>query len=461
MMSSERQANILIIDDDRTIVSGIGLFLKKKGYQTDSATNPAEAIQKLSNFNPDLVLLDMNFNIDTSGRDGLKLLKQIMDVNINLPVILMTGWATVQLAVEGMKLGAKDFIAKPWDNNHLLSSIQNLLELNKSPIGSNDINDGDIDSIIGQSGVFQEIMSLVKHIAPTDANILITGESGTGKEVIAEAIHSLSKRKGNEFVKVNLGGISSSIFESEMFGHKKGAFTDAHIDRIGRFAKADKGTIFLDEIGDLPLSNQVKLLRVLQERTYEVLGSSESKRTDVRVISATNKNLEQMVYNGTFREDLYYRINLISIHMPSLSERSEDIPLLTDHFIRQVCEIYEVEIPLISEETYNWLQKQSFPGNIRQLKNMVERTLLFNMNKKELNYKDFQQTSTQNQKSAPQITLPEVGMVSLDDLEKQMIHKALDFHNHSISKTARSLSLTRSALYRRLAKHHIPYEPKN
>jgi len=461
MMSSERQANILIIDDDRTIVSGIGLFLKKKGYQTDSATNPAEAIQKLSNFNPDLVLLDMNFNIDTSGRDGLKLLKQIMDVNNNLPVILMTGWATVQLAVEGMKLGAKDFIAKPWDNNHLLSSIQNLLELNKSPIGSNDINDGDIDSIIGQSGVFQEIMSLVKHIAPTDANILITGESGTGKEVIAEAIHSLSKRKGNEFVKVNLGGISSSIFESEMFGHKKGAFTDAHIDRIGRFAKADKGTIFLDEIGDLPLSNQVKLLRVLQERTYEVLGSSESKRTDVRVISATNKNLEQMVYNGTFREDLYYRINLISIHMPSLSERSEDIPLLTDHFIRQVCEIYEVEIPLISEETYNWLQKQSFPGNIRQLKNMVERTLLFNMNKKELNYKDFQQTSTQNQKSAPQITLPEVGMVSLDDLEKQMIHKALDFHNHSISKTARSLSLTRSALYRRLAKHHIPYEPKN
>ncbi|MBL0120652.1 MAG: sigma-54-dependent Fis family transcriptional regulator [Saprospiraceae bacterium] len=460
-MSSEIQSRILIIDDDRTIVSGISLFLKKKGYQIDSATNAADAVEKLHNFNADLVLLDMNFNIDTSGKDGLLLLKNIIEINSNIPVILMTGWATVQLAVEGMKLGAMDFIAKPWDNSHLLSSIQNLLEINKPSSVNKSIQGNDIDSIIGQSAAFQDILNLVKHIAPTDANVLITGESGTGKEVIAEAIHSLSKRNGNEFVKVNLGGISSSLFESEMFGHKKGAFTDAHLDRIGRFAKAHKGTIFLDEIGDLPVSNQVKLLRVLQERTYEVLGSSETKRTDVRVISATNKNLEKMVYDGTFREDLFYRINLISIHMPSLNERSEDIPLLTDHFIKQVCEIYEVTIPLITTETYDWLQKQPFPGNIRQLKNMVERTLLININKKELNFKDFQQTSSQNQKSTPQFTLPEVGMVSLDDLEKQMIHKALDFHNHSISKTARSLSLTRSALYRRLTKHHIPYEPKN
>ncbi|MBK8602698.1 MAG: sigma-54-dependent Fis family transcriptional regulator [Saprospiraceae bacterium] len=460
-MSSEIQSRILIIDDDRTIVSGISLFLKKKGYQIDSATNAADAVEKLHNFNADLVLLDMNFNIDTSGKDGLLLLKNIIEINSNIPVILMTGWATVQLAVEGMKLGAMDFIAKPWDNSHLLSSIQNLLEINKPSSVNKSIQGNDIDSIIGQSAAFQDILNLVKHIAPTDANVLITGESGTGKEVIAEAIHSLSKRNGNEFVKVNLGGISSSLFESEMFGHKKGAFTDAHLDRIGRFAKAHKGTIFLDEIGDLPVSNQVKLLRVLQERTYEVLGSSETKRTDVRIISATNKNLEKMVYDGTFREDLFYRINLISIHMPSLNERSEDIPLLTDHFIRQVCEIYEVTVPLITKETYEWLQKQPFPGNIRQLKNMVERTLLINMNKKELNFKDFQQTSSQNQKYTPQFTLPEVGMVSLDDLEKQMIHKALDFHNHSISKTARSLSLTRSALYRRLTKHHIPYEPKN
>ena len=460
-MSSEIQSRILIIDDDRTIVSGISLFLKKKGYQIDSATNAADAVEKLHNFNADLVLLDMNFNIDTSGKDGLLLLKNIIEINSNIPVILMTGWATVQLAVEGMKLGAMDFIAKPWDNSHLLSSIQNLLEINKPSSVNKSIQGNDIDSIIGQSAAFQDILNLVKHIAPTDANVLITGESGTGKEVIAEAIHSLSKRNGNEFVKVNLGGISSSLFESEMFGHKKGAFTDAHLDRIGRFAKAHKGTIFLDEIGDLPVSNQVKLLRVLQERTYEVLGSSETKRTDVRIISATNKNLEKMVYDGTFREDLLYRINIISIHMPSLNERSEDIPLLTDHFIKQVCEIYEVTIPLITTETYDWLQKQPFPGNIRQLKNMVERTLLININKKELNFKDFQQTSSQNQKSTPQFTLPEVGMVSLDDLEKQMIHKALDFHNHSISKTARSLSLTRSALYRRLTKHHIPYEPMN
>lgn len=460
-MSSKGQTHILIIDDDRTILSGISLFLKKKGYTTDSATNPAEAMEKLVEFNPDLILLDMNFNIDTSGKDGLKLLKIIMEVNPNIPVILMTGWATVQLAVEGMKLGAKDFIAKPWDNDHLLSSIQNLLQVSK-PVrtGKSETWDG-TSFIIGKSPLFMDILRLVRHIAPTDANVLITGESGTGKEVIAEAIHGLSKRHGKEFVKVNLGGISTSLFESEMFGHKKGAFTDAHTDRTGRFTKADKGTIFLDEIGDLPLSNQVKLLRVLQERTYEVLGSSDTKKTDVRVISATNKNLEQMVYDGTFREDLFYRINLISIHMPSLKERKEDISLLTDHFIKQVCEIYEVEIPMVSKDTYDWLEKQQFPGNIRQLKNMVERTMLINMNKKELTYKDFQTISAQNQKPVPQINLPEVGMVSLDDLEKQMIHKALDFHNHSISKTAKSLSLTRSALYRRLAKHHIPYEPKN
>ena len=245
-----------------------------------------------------------------------------------------------------------------------------------------------------------------------------------------------------------------------MFGHKKGAFTDAQSDRVGRFAKAHLGTIFLDEIGDLAMSSQVKLLRVLQEKTYEVLGSSEARKTDVRIISATNKHLEEMVFQQTFREDLFYRINLITIHMPSLSERAEDIPLLVDHFIEQICSIYQTDCPDISRETYDWLAKQHYPGNIRQLKNVVERALLINMNKRELGISDFRNVADTGRKQDTRFVLPAVGQMSLEDMEKQMIHKALEFHQHSISKTAKALSLTRSALYRRLAKYHIPYEPK-
>jgi len=458
-MSVQNSPLILIIDDDRAIVSGIRLFLKKKGFRTEACNRPADVMDTLNEVKPDLILLDMNFSIETSGKEGLKLLRQIRSECPDIPVILMTGWATVQLAVEGMKQGARDFIAKPWDNDHLYNSIRFVMDQSIPDNISPDENEND-PSVIGQSKVFQDILQLVHHIASTDASVLITGESGTGKEVIAEMIHALSKRRDRDFIKVNLGGISTSLFESEMFGHKKGAFTDAHSDRTGRFARAHLGTIFLDEIGDLAMASQVKLLRVLQEKTYEVLGSSEMKKTDVRIISATNKELEEMVYQGTFREDLFYRINLITIRMPSLSERTEDIPLLVDHFIDQICNIYQTGRPEISNATYDWLSQQHYPGNIRQLKNVVERALLINMNKKELTSSDFQQVADMNKKSGTPFILPAVGQMSLEDIEKQMIHKALEFHQHSISKTARALSLTRSALYRRLAKYHIPYESK-
>lgn len=294
------------------------------------------------------------------------------------------------------------------------------------------------------------------HVAQTDASVLITGESGTGKEVIAEYIHQSSKRSEQQFVKVNLGGISSSLFESEMFGHKKGAFTDAHSDRVGRFEKANDGTIFLDEIGELPMESQVKLLRVLQEKTFEILGSSDTKKSNVRIISATNKDLLSQVNNGEFREDLFYRVNLIHIHIPSLSERAEDIPLLMNHFANNICRLYDLKKPRIDQEAINWMQRQNLPGNIRQLKNILERTILLNPNSKVLSWKDFQKRTSVE--PSDKIALPNVGAMSLEEMEIRMIKKTMSFHNQSISAASRDLGITRSALYRRLEKFNIPHE---
>jgi DNA-binding NtrC family response regulator len=418
---------------------------------------PAHAEQLLSEESFHLVLLDMNFTIDTSGRQGLKLLSSITANYKQLPVILMTGWATLQLAVEGMKAGAKDFLAKPWDNKHLLTSIETLISLvNDDRQKTSDI----ANHIVGTSAAFEEVMNIVNRVAHTDATVLITGESGTGKELIAEAIHQRSKRNGAAFVRVNLGGISTSLFESEMFGHKKGAFTDAAVDRIGRFELAEGGTIFLDELAELGLESQVKLLRVLQERTYEVLGSSKTFKMNVRIISATNKDLAAAIANGKFREDLYYRVNLITIHLPSLSQRREDIPALTKYFVEKTKMLYGVEPALISDEAIDWLCIQEYPGNIRQLKNLIERTLLLHLDRKELYPKDFSKSLEQLAMDTTKIALPKVGSISLEEMEISMIKKALNFYNHSISATAQSLGLTRSSLYRRLEKYHIAYEPK-
>jgi len=304
---NHQKIKILIIDDDRTVCSSLELLLRRKDYE----------------------------------------------------VILMTGWATVQLAVEGMKLGAKDFIAKPWDNKDLLASIESINAIHHDrSISKNDPADYKTN-IIGSSQSLQEILSMVDRVAKTQASILITGESGTGKELIAEAIHERSSRQNDPFVKVNLGSIPSSLFESEMFGHLKGAFTGAHADRDGRFATANKGTIFLDEIGELDMDCQVKLLRVLQEKTFEKLGSSKTDKTDVRVISATNRDLVNSMMEGSFREDLYYRVNLLNIHLPPLRERAEDIPALIDYFLGNVSEIYE---PFC----YTWIKKNLVVKNFFQ-----------------------------------------------------------------------------------------------
>lgn len=446
---------ILVIDDDRTVCSSLKLLLGRKGFTVDVIHHPSVALDKIYEYEPDLILLDMNFTIDTSGKQGLKLLRLIREHHSNVSIILMTGWATVQLAVEGMKLGAKDFLAKPWDNKQLISSIETVKTLNHES-KNQALSSSGHSQIIGHSERMSEVMQMVDKVARTEASVLITGESGTGKELIAEAIHQKSKRAENPFVKVNLGGIPNLLFESEMFGHKKGAFTGADQDREGRFTKANTGTIFLDEIGELALDSQVKMLRVLQERTYEMLGSSKPMKADVRVISATNRNLDKMVADNSFREDLFYRVNLINIHLPPLRERRTDIPLLIKYFVNNVTHLYGVDAHYIDDQTIQWLSMQSYNGNIRQLKNVVERTVLLNLNRKDLSRKEFQSAFSNSEKPIGQ-----TNMLNLQTLEIETIKKALAKHGNSISASAKALGITRSSLYRRLEKYNISDEHKS
>lgn len=451
---------ILIIDDDIAVRTSLLLLLKEAGYEVLGFADPLEALSQIQAQQPQLIILDLNFSIDTSGIEGIDLLRKIKAINTSIPVILITGWGSIELAVQGMKIGASDFINKPWNNEHLLQSVATFLDLGTQKLQHKTRKQLDaqynFQHIVGQDAKMLEILETIGRVAATDASILVMGESGTGKELIAEAIHQNSKRRNKPFVKVNLGGISTSLFESEMFGHVRGAFTDARFDRMGRFEMASKGTIFLDEIGDLDGSSQVKLLRVLQDRTYEVLGSSRTKTVDVRIVCATNKNLHQMVARDSFREDLLYRINLITIYLPSLRERPGDIPLLANFFMNNLKEIYNRPALTITTGALKWLQQLPLPGNIRQLKNLVERAVLVST-KDVLDVEDLQaQLDVVPKKEAHQ--LPGVGTLTLEEMEIQMIKKALEYHKNRVSRAAKSLGLTRSSLYRRLDKYQIPYD---
>jgi DNA-binding NtrC family response regulator len=453
---------LLIIDDDIAIQTSLSLLFKKEGFAVRSADGPFETFEVLAEETPEVILLDMNFSVDTSGDDGLRLLRRIRERLPNVPVILITGWGSIDLAVEGMKAGAKDFITKPWQNDYLVQSVRTALNLAQPAVASPGRRKLDqqfqFDNIIGEDANLLDVLTTIGRVAPTDAPVLITGESGTGKELIAEAIHQNSRRKRQPFVKVNLGGISSSLFESELFGHVRGAFTDAKTDRVGRFELANKGSIFLDEIGDLDPSSQVKLLRVLQDRTFEPLGSSKSRTVDVRVICATNRNLEEMVGKGQFREDLFYRINLITVRLPALRERPGDIPLLVNYFVNNLKTIYNRPDLRVSASARKWLKNLPLPGNIRQLKNVVERTILLSPND-ELQPDDFERNLPQAPASLPsaQSPLPQVGSMTLEEMEYQMIQQAMTFHQNRVAKVARALGITRFALYRRLEKFGIPY----
>ncbi|MFN8356190.1 MAG: sigma-54 dependent transcriptional regulator [Spirosomataceae bacterium] len=458
---------ILIVDDDLAVRTSLILLMRKEGFETLGASSPQEAISQVKAHKVSAVVLDMNFSVETSGHEGLNLLQQLKSLQPNLPVILLTGWATIELAVRGMKLGASDFLNKPWQNAHLTQSVRTALLLQqevsqqKAPTTQSPTRRSidaayDFGQIIGEDSTLLKILETIGRVASTDASILITGESGTGKELIAEAIHQNSLRQRKPFVKVNLGGISTQLFESELFGHVRGAFTDARFDRIGRFEMAHKGTIFLDEIGDLDPSSQVKLLRVLQDRTYEVLGSSKTKQVDVRVVCATNRNLEEMVSKNQFREDLLYRINLITIRLPSLRERPNDIPILVNYFVNNLREIYARPNLEVSKPALQWLKQLSLPGNIRQLKNLVERTVLVSP-KDLLDIADFQANLQMATPKSTTSQLPEVGSITLEELEIQMIQRAMEFHRGKVARVAKSLGLTRSALYRRFEKYNIPF----
>ncbi|MCB0629068.1 MAG: sigma-54 dependent transcriptional regulator [Saprospiraceae bacterium] len=452
---------VLIIDDDIAVRKSLQLLLHQQGLSSILAINDQEAFQKLEEERPDLILLDMNFAAETSGADGLRTIRRIRENHPSLPVILITGWATMQLAIEGMKAGANDFVAKPWENQQLMQAIRTALELREPPSPSRNRQQLDrrynFEQLVGQAPAFLEVLETIGRVAATDASVLILGESGTGKELIAEALHENSKRRNNPFVKVNLGGISTTLFESELFGHKRGAFTDARFDRKGRFELAHTGSIFLDEIGELDLTSQVKLLRVLQDRKFEVLGSSQTRSVDIRLISATNRDLAGMVMEGKFREDLFYRINLITVELPPLRDRPEDIPLLVDFFLNNMKALYNRPQLEIAKTAITWLRQYPFPGNIRELKNLVERTVLITP-KDLLEVEDFRSQIRPAGRKNQGGDLPTVGMMTLEEMEREMIQRAMDHYNSHVTNAARALGLTRSALYRRLEKYGIDFE---
>src|SRR5512133_1784271 len=456
---------ILIVDDDPSVIASLALVLKQAGYSAHGEPSPGPALEWLEREPCELVLQDMNFSRRTSGEEGLDLLGRIRALRPDLPVILITAWGSIALAVAGMRAGASDFVTKPWTNQQLLQSVRTVLgvaatkpaTLATTPLPTREDLDAryDFGTLVGNDPRLLRILEIVGRVSATDASVLITGESGTGKELVAEGIHRNSRRQRAPFVKVNLGGISSTLFESEMFGHVKGAFTDARADRKGRFETADRGTIFLDEIGDLDAGSQVKLLRVLQDRTYEVLGSSVRRTVDVRVVAATNRNLAERVERGEFREDLLYRINLIAVHLPPLRDRRDDIPLLAGRFVQTLAEVYRRDALSMSPAAMKWLQGLPWPGNIRQLRQWIERTVLVT-GKPVLEVEDFKATSEMERPETHEDdALPPVGSMTMDAIEKGMIEKSLRHHSGNISRVAESLGLSRAALYRRLEKYGI------
>jgi DNA-binding NtrC family response regulator len=455
--------SILIVDDDASITASLALLLKQHGYATVPAHTPIEALAEMRRARPRLVIQDMNFSRQTGGEEGLDLIERIHAEEPGMPVILMTAWGSIQLAVEGMKRGAADFITKPWVNATVLQSVETALKLAdvREPASGSDPTRADLDeqwdfsNIIGSDPKILRILEMIGRVAPTEASVLITGESGTGKELVAEAVHRNSRRRGGPFVKVNLGGISATLFESEMFGHVRGAFTDARETRRGRFETADGGSIFLDEIGELDGPSQVKLLRVLQDRTFEVLGSSRPRTVDLRVIAATNRPLHELVQRGEFREDLLYRLNLINIHLPSLRDRRGDVPRIANHFLRLANEVYRSDVQSISARAMEWLKSQNWPGNIRQLRQTIDRTVLIRGGR-ELDVDDFFSVrDAAPDAGARNVALPDAGTITLDELEKRMIVKCLDHYDGNISRAAEALGISRAALYRRMEKYGL------
>jgi len=461
--------NILLVDDDLDILSALKILLVPEGYGVNLCQTPSSALAAIKKTQFDLVLMDLNYSLDTtSGEEGLTLIADIRKLEDDLPIVVMTGWATVEVAVSTMQNGANDFVQKPWDIERLISIINNQLKLASSEKNSqrltqqNQLLQQRLDSefkgdIISQSPVMQKALALIEQVAQSDACILLTGENGTGKSMFARYIHQQSNRKDANQISVNMGAVSETLFESEMFGHVKGAFTDAKSTRIGRFELADGGSLFLDEIANTPYSQQAKLLRVLEDQQFEKVGASKTQSVDVRLICATNANLNQMVAAGEFRKDLLYRINTIAIEIPALRHRKEDIVLLADAFLTQWANKYGRNKLVLDEQAKNALISYDWPGNIRELNHVLERAqilcqgVFINVNDLGLSVNTTQIDTDMVDVKKGEFTEKQT-LDSLADLELTIIDQRLKHFDGNVLKAAKSLGLSRSALYRRLDK---------
>jgi DNA-binding NtrC family response regulator len=454
-MTAREPALILLADDQPDVLHALKLLLKSEGYETVAANSPAQIASALVEQQFDAILMDMNYARDTtSGSEGLDLLTRIQAVHPNLPVIVMTAWGSVEGAVEAMRRGARDYVEKPWDNARLLATLRGQVELSRALRRNERLEDenrrlssGARPSLIAESRAMGPVVHLMERIGPSDANVLITGEHGTGKEVVARWLHAVSPRARKPLVIVNAGGISEGVFESELFGHVKGAFTDAKTDRVGFFELADGGTLLLDEIGNLPPKLQAKLLRVLQTGEFQRVGSSRTQRANVRVLAATNVNIQQEVAEGRFREDLLYRLNTVEIHLPPLRERREDIPLLANHFLERQRLQYRKLVTAFSPNAMRALIDYEWPGNIRELEHTVERAVL-------LAQGDRLEAADLNLRSRD-LAPGQLDELPLEEVERVLIQKALKRHHGNVSQAAEALGLSRSALYRRLQRHGL------
>jgi DNA-binding NtrC family response regulator len=452
---SSLPARVLVADDQEDILAALDLLLRPQGYRIDKVRSPALVREALSDTSYDALLIDLNYTRDTtSGQEGLDLLSQIVALDSTVPVIVMTAWANVELAVEAMRRGARDFIQKPWENERLLSILRTQIELHRAlqqaarlEAENRLLRAEGRPEFIATAPTMQPVLETIARVGPSDANVLITGEHGTGKEVVAQTLHALSARAPRSLVAVNTGAIPDGVFESELFGHVKGAFTDARMDRIGRFELADGGTIFLDEIGNVPLRQQAKLLRVLESGEVERVGSSRSRKVDVRVLSATNTDLPAACAAGQFREDLLFRLNTVEIHVPPLRERREDIPVLAAHFLTRYAARYRRPVQGFDSAAIQALMQYQWPGNVRELEHTIERAVLM-CRAAEIQPADLalspQRAQTQSMED-----------LSLEAVEAMLVRKALQRFQGNVSQAAEALGLSRGALYRRMEKYGV------
>jgi DNA-binding NtrC family response regulator len=450
-------ARVLIADDQPEVLKALSFICSAEGYETVTVNSPAAVLAKLGKEDFDLVLIDMNYRQDiATGREGLDLLTQIGGIDSSIPVVVMTAYASIQLAVEAIRLGAKDFLQKPWENERLLSILRTQfalrdalrgkerLEAENSALRSSQVP---LAGFVATSPAMQQVREMVEQVAPSDANVMITGENGTGKGVVARMLHQASLRSAQLLITVNMGGLPDGVFESEMFGHVKGAFTDARADRAGRFELADNGTLFLDEIANLTATQQAKLLRVLETGEFERVGSSKTRRADVRIVTATNADLQKEIETGKFREDLFFRLNTIQIHLPPLRERTEDIPILAGEFLTELIQRYRKQIQGFHPDAITALKTYAWPGNVRELRHVMERAVL-------LTRSDLIQTSDLGIRGAP-AKAPPLEEMNLEAAELFLINRALARHNGNALLAAKDLGLSRSAFYRRLQKFGV------